>query len=115
MSIDSELRFYTLNEVAAILRISRRKLSDLLRRHPIGGRVGRRRLMTAADIAQLYGELQCPSESSNAKAPTTSTSAEPSAASLLMKAQELLKDQRRRPFASNAKKSSSTRRSSGRR
>lgn len=47
------LTLYTKDEVAERLRISPRKLQDVLREFPAGRTIGRRRLFSDADIARI--------------------------------------------------------------
>src|SRR5580704_1528397 len=91
MSPDTPPKFYTLDEVAARLRVSRRTLQDHLRVHPYGRRLGRRRLFSESEIQQLYEALPCPSNSTENAAAPTGTSAAPSEASLWTRAAALLK------------------------
>jgi len=94
--------FFTLEEVAERFRVSRRTLQDFLRTHPYYRRLGRRKLFTEADISRLYESLACPPSRSSEEAGSI-TFAEPSVASLYMRARALLKNQSRRPFALDAK------------
>ena len=57
-------RLYTIEEVAARFRVSRRTLQGHIRNYPYYRLLGRRKLFTEADIAKLYESLPCPSSSS---------------------------------------------------
>lgn len=54
---------YTMEDAAAHLHISRRKLQDLLRDYPFYRVAGKRKLFTASDLARLIQALPCPSSS----------------------------------------------------
>ncbi len=89
-------KFYTLDEVAQLFRVSRRTLQDFLRLHPYYRRLGRRKLFTEDDITRLYEALPCPSSSTASAEAQTGTLEVRSPAKLLMRARELLTDQRRK-------------------
>jgi excisionase family DNA binding protein len=59
--------FLTMEEVAALLKISRRTLQKLLRGRPCGRLAGRQRRFTEAEILRWYMELPCPSDLSRRK------------------------------------------------
>lgn len=59
----------TMPEVARLLRISRRGLQDIIRRHPYYREVGRKKLFTMSDYENLLEALKCPSPSSPDCAP----------------------------------------------
>jgi hypothetical protein len=86
---------FTLEEVAARFRVSRRTLQDFVRIHPYYRRLGRRKLFTEADIARLYEALPCSNSSVDVEA-TSGTSAVPSVDALHMRVRALLTNQSRR-------------------
>src|ERR1035437_7761365 len=92
MSARSVSEFYTVDEVTARFRVSRRTLQAHLRQHPYYRTLGRRKLFTEPDIARLFEALPCTSVSSRpAKArPRTGASGAPISKSLLTEAQELI-------------------------
>src|SRR4029077_7432698 len=102
-------RLRTVDEVAALFRVSKRTLQDFLRLHPYYRRLGRRKLFTEADIARLYEALPCPSNLPDATEVQTSTSAAPSEASLWTRAQALLTDRPRKPSVRSGNGKSSRR------
>jgi hypothetical protein len=55
---------FTIDEVAARFRVSRRTLQAHVRQYPYYRVLGRRKLFTEADISRLYETLPCPSSSS---------------------------------------------------
>jgi hypothetical protein len=57
-------KLYTVEEVAARFRVSRRTLQSHIRQYPYYRTLGRRKLFTEADISRLYENLPCPSSSS---------------------------------------------------
>src|SRR5450759_5272540 len=85
-------KLFTVEEVAARFRVSRRSLQAHIRQHPYYRTLGRRKLFTEADIGRLYEALPCPSTSFRpAKArPRTGASGAPISKSLLTEAQELI-------------------------
>src|SRR5450759_4793623 len=85
-------KLFTVAEVAARFRVSRRSLQAHLRQHPYYRTLGRRKLFTEPDIARLFEALPCPSVSSRpAKArPRIGASGAPISKSLLTEAQELI-------------------------
>jgi len=95
-------RFYTIEEVARLFRVSRRTLQGYLRQHPYYRILGRRKLFTEADITRLYESLPCPSNSNrHAKARRHITaSGAPTSESLLTEALALLTE--RQPTVSAA-------------
>src|ERR1700719_4345480 len=86
---------YTLEEVAARFRVSRRTLQDFLREHPYYRVLGRRKLFTETDIQRLYEALPCPSSLSEGTEALSGMSAAPSEALLWTKARALLTDKSR--------------------
>ena len=92
-------RLLTLPEVAGRLHKSPRWMQDFLRNNPFGRMAGRTRLFTEADVAALIEALPCPSSSLSATAPHSGISAAPSEASLWTRAQKLLTESRRKPYA----------------
>lgn len=84
------LTLYTIQEVASSFRVKPRKLRDFLKAYPYYRKLGRVYLFTEADVHQLYGALECPSDLSAGMGLRTGTSAAPSEASLWTKAQALL-------------------------
>jgi excisionase family DNA binding protein len=90
MGEQPEIELFTVEEVAARFRVSRRTLQAFIREHPYYRTLGRRKLFTEADIARLYEALTCPSSLSGDTAVQTGTSAARSEASLWTKAQALL-------------------------
>jgi excisionase family DNA binding protein len=95
-------RLYTVEEVAARFRVSRRTLQAHIRRFPFYRLLGRRKLFTEADIARLYEALPCPSNSNRrvrAERRTTASGA-PISESLLTEALALLTE--KQPTASAA-------------
>lgn len=91
-AVTAPLQFYTLDEVAARFRVSRRTMQGFIREHPCYRLIGRRKLFTEADIAQLAEALAYPSNSSAGTGARSGTSAVPSQASLWTKAQSLLRE-----------------------
>jgi excisionase family DNA binding protein len=96
----TDLELFTIEEVAARFRVSRRTLQAHIRRFPFYRLLGRRKLFTEADIARLYEALPCPSPSNRrAKAARRSTaSGAPTSASMLTEALALLNE--KQPTAS---------------
>src|SRR3546814_729538 len=97
---------YTMEEVAAHLKVSRRVLQDLIKEFPYYRRAGRRKLFTAEDINEIVRRLPCRSSSTGAGIPPTTTSGALSEASLWTKAQKLLTAPPRKPSGSRGKRSS---------
>src|SRR3954463_1952402 len=65
---------YTIEEVAARFRVSRRSFQAHIRQNPFYRVLGRKKLFTEADIARLYEALPCPSNSKDrvrGRRPTT--------------------------------------------
>jgi hypothetical protein len=56
-------KLFTVEEVAARFRVSRRSFQSFIRQYPYYRTFGRRKLFTEADIAHLYEALPCPSSS----------------------------------------------------
>lgn len=82
--------FHTMDEVAAMLRISRRTLQDLIKIHPhykVAGK--RRKLFSESDITKICEAIQCRSTLSSAKAHEPGISGGPSEESLWTEAQKL--------------------------
>ena len=96
-------RIYTMDEVAQAMRMSRRSLQELLKKHPYYHRNGHKKLFRQADIEALWEAIRCPSNSSGAPAPTTGTYAAPSEASLYLRARALTDRTRRSKSGSRAK------------
>lgn len=101
-------RFHTIEESAAIFRVSRRVFQDYIRKHPFFRTLGRRKLFTDADLNQLAAALiECPSSSQSATARQTGISVAPSEASLSTRlAAHLTKPQRKRSGRAVSGKSS---------
>ncbi len=53
----------TIDEFAALFRVSRRTMEGLLRKHPVGFKVGTRWRFQDADVASLRNALECSSRS----------------------------------------------------
>ena len=88
------LRFFTIDEVAARFRVSRRTLLRHLRAHPHYRSLGRTKLFTEADISHIHETLRCPSNSKNraqARRRTTPSGA-PTWESTLTEALELVNE-----------------------
>lgn len=51
---------FTMNEVAARLRISRRALQELVKKHPFYANNGRKKLFAEADIVALWEAMRSP-------------------------------------------------------
>jgi hypothetical protein len=92
-------RLLTLPEVAGRLHKSPRWMQDFLRNNPFGRMAGRTRLFTEADVTALIEALPCPSNSSSVTGHPAGISAAPSEASLWTRAQRLLTESRRKPYA----------------
>ena len=60
-----DTRWYTLKEAAERLRISTKTLSGILRQHPHCVRVGRKFIISDADLTRLYETLKSQSVSAN--------------------------------------------------
>ena len=61
--VRSRARYYTMNEAAKELRVSRRWLQDFLKDHPYYRMAGRRKIFSAANTDQLFEALPRPSDS----------------------------------------------------
>jgi hypothetical protein len=59
-------KLYTLAETAAIFRVSKRVFAGFIADKPFYRTIGRAKLFTDRDIAQLYEVMGSPSKSSNA-------------------------------------------------
>ena len=92
------LTLYTMEEAAARLRISRRKLQDVLHEIPVGRTIGRRRLFSDADITRLWDNLPCLSSSTRRAGQRTRATpyAAPTSGSPFSEALELLTGQPQR-------------------
>src|SRR3979490_438876 len=73
---------YKFDEAAAKLRVGKRSLQEIIKRHPHYAKNGRVYLFTENDIRLILEGLHCHSSSSNVKAPTTGMSVAPSESSL---------------------------------
>lgn len=62
-------KFYTLAEAAAIFRVWKRVFAQLIADKPFYRTIGRAKLFTDRDIAQLYEAMESPSKSTGAPAP----------------------------------------------
>ena len=62
-------KLYTLAETAAIFRVSKRVFAQFIADKPFYRTIGRAKLFTDQDIAQLYEAMECPSKSTSAPAP----------------------------------------------
>lgn len=62
-------KFYTLAEAAAIFRVSKRVFAQFIADKPFYRTIGRAKLFTDQDIAQLYEAMGSPSKSISAPAP----------------------------------------------
>jgi hypothetical protein len=86
--------FFTIDEVAARFRVSRRKLQEHIRRFPYFRLFGRRKLFTETDIVRLYEALPCHSNSNRrvrVRRHTTASEA-PTSESLLTEALALVNE-----------------------
>jgi DNA-binding transcriptional MerR regulator len=96
-----QLTLFTLEEVAARFRVSRRTLQAHIRKYPHYRTLGRRKLFTEADIARLYEALPCPSSSNlrvKARRRTTALEA-PTSESMLTEARALVTERQPNAFA----------------
>ena len=91
------LNMMTMEEAAETLRISRRALQEIIKRHPFYVPNGRRKLFTEADLAAIVAGLrrevdECRSNSSRPASAKRriGRSVEPTSASAWTRAQELL-------------------------
>ena len=93
--------FFTIDEVAAHFRVSRRKLQEHIRRFPYFRLFGRRKLFTETDIVRLYEALPCHSNSNHrvrVRRHTTASEA-PTSESMLIEALALLNEKQPTAFA----------------
>src|ERR1700730_11590376 len=82
-------RIYTFDEAATELRVGKRSLQDIVKRHPHYAKNGRVYLFSENDIRLIWEGLRCHSSSQSEKAPTTGISVAPSVNSLYSKARAL--------------------------
>jgi hypothetical protein len=80
---------YKFEEAAEKLRVSKRRMQEIVKLHPHYAKNGRVYLFSENDIRLIWEGIHCHSSSSNAKAPITGTSVAPSASSLYSKARAL--------------------------
>ena len=94
----SPVLYYTIDEAAERMRISRRQLEKLLRQHPYCTNMGtRKRFLTNDHIERLVkAREEWPLKSSNERAPITGTSAAPSEVAVCSKLRELATGRRRK-------------------
>jgi hypothetical protein len=80
------LKFYTLAETAAIFRVSKRVFAEFIADKPFYRTIGRAKLFTDQDIAQLYEAMESPSKSASATTsrPTRSEASEYARVAALM-------------------------------
>jgi len=92
MAQETVTKLFTIEEVARQFRVSRRTLLGHLRRHPHYRVLGRKKLFTEIDIANLYESLPCPSNSSRREKVRRriTASGAPTAESMLTEALALL-------------------------
>lgn len=95
----------TMNEAAERLRISRRSLQDLIKKHPHYAANGRKKLFSESDLTALWEAMRCHSSSLGAETRGTGTFAVPSEARLYSRARELTAKKRRKSFASGERPS----------
>ena len=101
------LKLFTLEEVAATFRVSRRTMLEYVRRFPFYRKLGNRKLFTRDDISALYEGLQCPSSSLNDQVANTGTYQARSEASLFARARALTASKKPRRSARSSKRSCS--------
>src|SRR5260370_36841998 len=80
---------YKFEEAAEKLRVSKRRLQEIVKLHPHYAKNGRVYLFSQNDIQLIWEGMRCHCDSSNAKVPTTGISVAPSANSLYSKARAL--------------------------
>lgn len=79
-------KLYTLAETAAIFRVSKRVFAQFIADKPFYRTIGRAKLFTDQDIAQLYEAMESPSKAASAPAsrPTRSEASEYTRVAALM-------------------------------
>jgi len=79
-------KFYTLAEVAAIFRVSKRVFAQFIADKPFYRTIGRAKLFTDQDIAQLYEAMESPSKALSAPALPAQSSEHARVAALMSRA-----------------------------
>jgi Helix-turn-helix domain len=82
-------RIYTLDEAAEELRVSRRSLQEIIKRHPFFAKNGRVYLFSESDIRSIWEGMRFHSDLSNEKVRTIGTSVARSENRVYSKAREL--------------------------
>ncbi len=83
-------KFYTLAETAAIFRVSKRVFAAFIADKPYYRTIGRAKLFTDQDIAQLYEAMKSPSKSTGVPASQTDPSVGCSQASVAARVEALM-------------------------
>jgi hypothetical protein len=97
---------YKFEEAAEKLRVSKRRLQELVKAHPHYARNGRVYLFCENDIRLIWEGIHCHSSSSNAQVLTTGTSVAPSEAKVFSKLREQTTRKPPNKSASNANRNS---------
>jgi hypothetical protein len=96
-------RIYTFDETAEELRVSKRALQGIIKRHPHYAKNGRVYLFSENDIQLIWEGMRCHCDSLNEQGPTTGMSVAPSANSLYSRARALTTRKPQRQSALNVK------------